>query len=206
MAILEFLNGPAAGRTLHLPDRGLSVFGSEDDVDFPLNFEKISRRHFAIEATPQGYMLTDLASKNGTYVNEQAITAHALRSGEVIRVGAVEIKFRQEEETVYSSPSEGAEAIPVDDAAVVHHCETCGNEITLGMLSKGVAQRVASVILCGSCVRRTEALNLQGVIAVEELRRLLGLPEPSDEDIRRRTRRHSRRTRRHSRVKRFGDD
>ncbi len=221
-ANLHVLNGPMAGRIFHLPDVGTTIIGRDPDADFICRFEKISRRHCALEASPRGYILTDIASKNGTYVNQNPITSHELRSGDVIRIGELAMKFLQEEETLYSTPALGPEAEAEGSAreATVHNCEACGNDISLHLLREGRAKRIGSAILCASCVRRSEALNLQGVIAVEELRRLLGFSdppetaeesadetqglapaEPGEEEAEQEERR--RKSRRQSRIKRF---
>ena len=40
-------------------------------------------------------MLTDLNSTNGTFVNGKRITKQALRNGDLVRMGAIEMKFSQ---------------------------------------------------------------------------------------------------------------
>ena len=48
---------------------------------------EVSRRHFLIRTTPQGYMISDLRSANGTHVNDERLQASYLNFGDVIRVG-----------------------------------------------------------------------------------------------------------------------
>ncbi len=53
-----------------------------------------SRIHAVIRWAPQGYVLEDLRSTNGTYVNGQRITAPTiLQPGQVIRIGQTELTF-----------------------------------------------------------------------------------------------------------------
>ncbi len=46
-----------------------------------------------IQQTPQGYVLTDLGSKNGTFVNGQQVQQALLRGGEQLRMGQTELVF-----------------------------------------------------------------------------------------------------------------
>ncbi len=48
---------------------------------------EVSRRHFLIRTTPEGYMLSDLASANGTVVNDERVQAAYVNFGDVIKVG-----------------------------------------------------------------------------------------------------------------------
>jgi pSer/pThr/pTyr-binding forkhead associated (FHA) protein len=50
----------------------------------------VSRRHATIQRTADGYMIEDLGSANGTFINEKRIPAHqpyTLRNGDLIRLG-----------------------------------------------------------------------------------------------------------------------
>jgi pSer/pThr/pTyr-binding forkhead associated (FHA) protein len=56
----------------------------------------VSRYHCWITATGQGFFIEDLASSNGTWVNERQVTSRTpLKTGDVIRVGVTRIIFRQ---------------------------------------------------------------------------------------------------------------
>ncbi len=59
-------------------------------VDDPL----VSRRHCQIRRGDGEFILEDLGSVNGTFVNGQRIHRHVLRSGDVIRLGRTELTFR----------------------------------------------------------------------------------------------------------------
>lgn len=54
-----------------------------------------SRQHAVIEAGPTGFVLSDLGSQNGTYVNGERITTqHELVDGDRIRIGTTQFEFR----------------------------------------------------------------------------------------------------------------
>lgn len=53
----------------------------------------VSRNHAELTRTAQGFMLRDLGSTNGTFVNEQRIESRLLRGGERLRFGSYIFKF-----------------------------------------------------------------------------------------------------------------
>ena len=64
------------------------IIGRDPGVDLTISSPAISRRHARILREADGYVLEDLGSSNGTYVNEQKLTGrHTLKSGDQIRLG-----------------------------------------------------------------------------------------------------------------------
>ena len=55
--------------------------------------DRVSRHHAAIQWTGEHYILTDMGSRNGTYVNDERVRAQELRSGDVILVGDCRLRF-----------------------------------------------------------------------------------------------------------------
>jgi hypothetical protein len=53
----------------------------------------VSRRHAKIRPRPNGYMLYDLGSSNGTYVNGKRIEQSVLHDGDEIRIGPETLVF-----------------------------------------------------------------------------------------------------------------
>jgi pSer/pThr/pTyr-binding forkhead associated (FHA) protein len=66
-----------------------------------LNDHAMSHHHFKVVPDGGQYIVIDLESTNGTYVNDQAIRAHRLRSGDVIRAGRTEFEFRSKARALY---------------------------------------------------------------------------------------------------------
>jgi pSer/pThr/pTyr-binding forkhead associated (FHA) protein len=66
------LEGPDSGRSFELQNPPLCV-GRFPDNHIVLSDHFVSRKHFALGKTDDGYFIEDLGSKNGTYVNGEKI-------------------------------------------------------------------------------------------------------------------------------------
>jgi len=73
--------------------RGRLTIGRDPRCEMVLADPQVSARHTLIQRTPQGYVLTDLNSKNGTFVNDQRVQQVLLRGGERLRIGQTELVF-----------------------------------------------------------------------------------------------------------------
>ena len=70
------------------------VMGRSSKSDIPLDDINASRSHAELRYEPQGvWTITDLGSTNGTEVNGQFITTHALQEGDHIRIGTTDFSF-----------------------------------------------------------------------------------------------------------------
>lgn len=71
--------------------------GRGDDNDIVINDDLASREHALIErvAVPGEvrYLIRDLGSTNGTFVNHKQISEQALNDGDVIRLGQTFLRF-----------------------------------------------------------------------------------------------------------------
>ncbi len=68
--------------------------GRGDDNDIRIHDNSVSRRHAVIEPDSDGYLVLDLGSTNGTFVNDQQVTTPTvLRDGNFLRVGNCIYKF-----------------------------------------------------------------------------------------------------------------
>jgi hypothetical protein len=100
-AILSLLNGENVGTSYYLQDRKTSI-GRSNENDFILPDPRASRFHAEIERGPQGYILRDLASTNGTLVAGRRVRERLLEDGDEIRMGDTDMRFRFSQE-----PGEG---------------------------------------------------------------------------------------------------
>lgn len=79
--------GPAMGHRYALGTNTLLV-GRGDDCDLRIPDHSVSRRHAKIEPSTQGFVVTDLGSTNGTFVNDQPLDGpETLQDGDYLRVG-----------------------------------------------------------------------------------------------------------------------
>ncbi|RME76352.1 MAG: PAS domain S-box protein, partial [Planctomycetota bacterium] len=89
------------------------VLGRSPHADIPLREPTVSLRHACIEPLPEGgYVLLDVGSKNGTFVNGVAVARHVLRPGDKIGIGTSIL--------VYLERSLDADATEVDPALLCH--------------------------------------------------------------------------------------
>jgi pSer/pThr/pTyr-binding forkhead associated (FHA) protein len=85
--------------------RGRLVIGRHPRCDMVLADPQVSASHAMIQRARQGYVLTDLNSRNGTYVNEQRMPQALLRGGERLRIGQTELVFVSERGGPTTRPS-----------------------------------------------------------------------------------------------------
>jgi hypothetical protein len=71
----------------------MNYIGRADDNQIRLKSGDISRRHAMISVANGVYLLRDLQSQNGTFVNGQRIAEHVLADGDRVRVGNIELVF-----------------------------------------------------------------------------------------------------------------
>lgn len=79
------------GNTITLADVE-SVIGRDPACDVVVNASAVSRRHAHIRRTGYGYTISDVESRNGTFVNGERVSAHGqpLRDGDEIVVAGVQ--------------------------------------------------------------------------------------------------------------------
>jgi signal transduction histidine kinase len=61
--------------------------GRDSSSGIQVHDNEVSRQHAEFRKTDAGYVLSDLNSSNGTYVNGQRVRQHSLQSGDHIQVG-----------------------------------------------------------------------------------------------------------------------
>jgi diguanylate cyclase (GGDEF)-like protein len=86
-AVLTILTGVNAGQVLRLPD-GEASLGRGRDATFRIEDVGISRKHARIVHTESGaFVVEDLGSTNGVFVDGTRITRHEVKSGDRIQIG-----------------------------------------------------------------------------------------------------------------------
>lgn len=71
-----------------------TVIGREPTCDISLDDIAVSRNHAAIDLNDSNYFVTDLGSRNGTFVDDKPLRdRRRLKGGELIRLGGTILKF-----------------------------------------------------------------------------------------------------------------
>ncbi|MCG3172379.1 MAG: hypothetical protein GMKNLPBB_00529 [Myxococcota bacterium] len=96
-AKLVVLDGSDVGREIELR-RDEMVFGRGGNCDFVSRDLAVSRRHFSVKRTREGYHVVDLGSGNGTLVNNIRITDYTLHDGDEIKAGHSVLRFEWPQE------------------------------------------------------------------------------------------------------------
>jgi pSer/pThr/pTyr-binding forkhead associated (FHA) protein len=69
-------------------EKGKSLtIGRRDDNNIIIENLAVSGHHAKIDSVGDGFVLTDLQSKNGSFVNEQLVTSHWLKNADIISIG-----------------------------------------------------------------------------------------------------------------------
>ena len=91
-AVVQVISGKSRGLCVPMSGAKLTL-GRAPYCDVTLADPQVSARHAMLRRTSEGYLLTDLGSRNGTYVDGQRIEASVLLGGERVRLGQTEVSF-----------------------------------------------------------------------------------------------------------------
>ena len=86
-------------------DQSVVTIGAMDDNDLVVNHETVSRYHAKIIQEQDGYLLVDLNSTNGTFINRVRVKEGYLKPGCTAQIGKVELKFYFADEKLPIVPS-----------------------------------------------------------------------------------------------------
>jgi transcriptional regulator with GAF, ATPase, and Fis domain len=98
------LNGAQRGLTKAVGGR-LTV-GKASDNDLVLTDDTVSRHHCEIVRAPDGLHVRDLDSTNGTKIDGTRVREAMVQPGSVLKIGEIEIQFRQTSQKMEILPSE----------------------------------------------------------------------------------------------------
>ena len=98
---------------------GPVTIGRSPDCDVSLHDHLLSRHHCRLAPSDDGWVLSDLGSKNGTIVHGKPVTQHVLGDGESFTIGRVKVRFRAAvlepgRETAVATPRQKRPADPFD--------------------------------------------------------------------------------------------
>jgi DNA-binding NtrC family response regulator len=102
---LVVIKGPQRGTEFVISGDAFRV-GKAPENDLAIGDETVSRVHFEIVRDAKGYLLRDLKSTNGTFLDGAEIKEAYIRAGSVVGAGGSELKFTPFEERIEILPSE----------------------------------------------------------------------------------------------------
>lgn len=92
MASLVIITGENAGNHYHLTNRPLTA-GRDPARDIQLIDPKVSRKHFQVRKDGDGYILVEMKSRNGVYVNGEKVSEKPLVDGDEIQAGDTVLRY-----------------------------------------------------------------------------------------------------------------
>lgn len=108
MAKLIIKDGDSPEKTFELAENVI-IIGRDKALDISLESKGVSRRHAQISAIDGNYVLKDLGSTNGTFLNDVRTNEKVLVDGDCIRIGLALLSFKKESVTSGSKDSTGIE-------------------------------------------------------------------------------------------------
>jgi pSer/pThr/pTyr-binding forkhead associated (FHA) protein len=92
---LVVVDGAAAGTTVDLTDEPITI-GRADDSTITLIDDYVSTRHARLVLQDGTWLIEDLGSTNGTYLDRQRVTALTpVTAGVPIRIGKTVLELRK---------------------------------------------------------------------------------------------------------------
>jgi Nif-specific regulatory protein len=110
---LAAISGKLKGAIFSIDEDAL-VIGRETAANVCLADGAVSRRHSKIERKDEGYVITDLESLNGTFINGVPIRSRVLEHGDRIRIGESQFVFLVHD----GEPSKSSE-VTLDEVQIV---------------------------------------------------------------------------------------
>jgi hypothetical protein len=92
--ILSVTRGADAGQVVELSETTATSVGRAKANDLIVNDVAVSSQHCRIRPETGVFVLHDLNSTNGTFVNERRVTSQPLAEGDVIKIGETHLQFR----------------------------------------------------------------------------------------------------------------
>jgi len=99
------VDGPNRGTKLTL-DKNVTGIGKRDTNDLILSDKTVSRNHIEIKYSADSFILSDLGSTNGSFLNGSRVKEAYLSPGDLIKIGNTTLEFVAFDEKIKIEPSE----------------------------------------------------------------------------------------------------
>lgn len=159
-------------------DSGPSVIGRSNDCDIRIPEQSISRRH-AIISVADSVTLTDLGSRNGTFVDEMPLGEMSIQLHQSLRFGAVEFRLMdynsgQAEAIIEDSTRESPRAMELNSTDLTINALSAAQRRVLNLLIKGLKEEdVASHLHLSKHTVHTHAREIYRIVGVHSRAELL---------------------------------
>lgn len=105
-------------------DQPVLSIGRAPDATISLSHPMVSRQHAEIRVEPDGLVLTDTGSSNGTFIDDMRLAPHqpqVLSSGSSFQIGPFQLTYQAAGETVDDEPGDTGEPVEAEipDVAAV---------------------------------------------------------------------------------------
>jgi pSer/pThr/pTyr-binding forkhead associated (FHA) protein len=93
MAALVIIIGGALGRRIELAPGG-TLIGRANTCDAILDHASVSKRHTRITSSPEGWVVEDVASTGGTFINDARVKGPTLlHASDYLKIGSVILRL-----------------------------------------------------------------------------------------------------------------
>src|ERR1041384_1360192 len=113
-ARIAAISGKLKGAIFNLTDEPL-IIGRETAANVCVADASVSRRHSKIEKQDAGFVITDLESLNGTFINNVPVRSRVLEHGDHVRIGESQFLFLTDE----GEPASKSSEVTLDEIQVV---------------------------------------------------------------------------------------
>ncbi|NJM65856.1 MAG: FHA domain-containing protein [Acaryochloris sp. RU_4_1] len=137
MPDLGLAGTPTQARHLDLKGRETFTLGRDPLNDMAINHPSVSRFHAQIKKQEGSYIVLDLNSTNGTFLNgKQIVGHHPLRVGDTIRVGSTSLLFNLNETLLHSNEEGNLRIDAIGLNKVIHKTLNLLQDISLSVQAR----------------------------------------------------------------------
>jgi pSer/pThr/pTyr-binding forkhead associated (FHA) protein len=92
--VLTITRGPGTGQVFDLRNQAATSIGRAKANEVVIDDVSVSSEHCRIRPEDGHFVLHDLKSTNGTFVNERRVTRHVLVEGDILKIGETSLLFK----------------------------------------------------------------------------------------------------------------